>query len=307
MKINAIYKISDNPLIWVSTGAKNWEKLTNHTNKKAYLLVHPMWFFSWRSVWLYFKKLLFLKRKNIELKFLHNSLSEYNFAKKVGFDSYFINHNIHVCEHKFDIDESIEKQYDAVYTAAAKPYKRLHLASEIRNLFVITYFWPDVRNKDGEWDLHAFEPKIKHAKFNRDRISKKEVNKILNQSYCGLALSKKEGAMFASMEYLLCGLPIVSTKSKGGRDVFFTKRNSFIVDDDPESVKGGVEKVLAKEIDHHKIREETLKLVNFFRNQFIDIIVKIYKKEGVNPPAQKIIYHKIWGNKRGVANIRLSK
>ena len=43
----------------------------------------------------------------------------------------------------------------------------------------------------------------------------------LNRSRTGLCLSEREGAMFASIEYLLCGLPIVTTPSIGGRHVFF--------------------------------------------------------------------------------------
>ena len=40
----------------------------------------------------------------------------------------------------------------------------------------------------------------------------------LNRARVGLCLSAREGAMFASMEYLLSGLPIVTTPSMGGRD-----------------------------------------------------------------------------------------
>jgi glycosyltransferase involved in cell wall biosynthesis len=38
------------------------------------------------------------------------------------------------------------------------------------------------------------------------------------------------------MEYMLCGTPVVSTPSTGGRDVFFTPENSIIRDDNPKAV-----------------------------------------------------------------------
>ena len=44
-------------------------------------------------------------------------------------------------------------------------------------------------------------------------------------------MSSQEGAMYSSVEYLLCGLPIVSTKSTGGHDVFFTDTNCIIAED----------------------------------------------------------------------------
>ena len=51
-------------------------------------------------------------------------------------------------------------------------------------------------------------------------LNTEEVRRILVQSRCGLALSAQEGAMYASGEYLLAGLPVVTTRSRGGRDAF---------------------------------------------------------------------------------------
>ena len=52
-------------------------------------------------------------------------------------------------------------------------------------------------------------------------MNDEEVNNFLNQCKVGIILSEVEGANYASIQYLLAGLPVVSTKSKGGRDVFF--------------------------------------------------------------------------------------
>ena len=75
-------------------------------------------------------------------------------------------------------------------------------------------------------------------------IDKEEINNLLNKSKIGLCLSRVEGAMYSSVEYLLCGLPVVSTKSMGGRDAFFTNTNCLIADDTPESVAECVKKWL---------------------------------------------------------------
>lgn len=54
--------------------------------------------------------------------------------------------------------------------------------------------------------------------------------------------------MFASMEYLLCGLPIVSTPSIGGRDVFFDKDYVEIVEPDPHAVKEAVIEMVRRRV-----------------------------------------------------------
>lgn len=47
-----------------------------------------------------------------------------------------------------------------------------------------------------------------------------QVCAALNRGEVGLALSELEGACWASTEYLLCGLPVVSTPCSGGREVW---------------------------------------------------------------------------------------
>ena len=173
-----------------------------------------------------------------------------------------------------------EKKYDAVYVAAAHPYKRIHLAKKIKKLFVVTYFWPDVRDEKGLWDLHAFEPQVSHCEFNRDRIPPDEVNRILNQSHTTLALSKKEGAMFASMEYMLAGRPVVSTPSLGGRDLFFDDRYVAITPDTPEGVASGVEQLKNKSLDPAFIRKETMKKVDASRRSFYDLVASLARRHG---------------------------
>lgn len=303
MKINAIYKVNDSPAIFASTGGSNWSKLPNLTSK-GYLLAHPMWYFGLTSLRLYHKFRRLLKKKNIELLLLHNSKAELSFAKVFGFKSFLINQNIHCRENTFTIKRA-EKKYDAVYTAAAKPYKRLHLAEKIESLYIVTYFWPEEKNEKGEWPLHEFEPRIVHADFNRFRIPLSEVCYKLSQSKVGLALSKKEGAMWASMEYMLSGLPIVSTKSVGGRDFFFDDRFVKIVKDDSESIAKGVQELVNKEIDPGFIRTETLEKIEPVRQQYLNLIFELIKSSDKSViPDRAALYHKIWGEE-GIEKLRI--
>ncbi len=88
--------------------------------------------------------------------------------------------------------------------------------------------------------------------------------------------------MYASTEYLLCGLPLISTRSKGGRDIFFDKKYVKIVDDNKVAVKEGVEELIKRDIDSNYIRIKTLEKMNLHRERFITLIQEIYDKEGAN-------------------------
>ncbi|PZX11937.1 hypothetical protein LX69_03001 [Breznakibacter xylanolyticus] len=262
-----------------------------------------MWFFSWTSLPLFFKHKILLKQRNIELILLNNSKREHLFAKIMGFKSFFINQNINVCEHQFRIKPA-EKKYDAIYIAAAKQYKRIHLAKLIKRLYIVTYFWPDIRDKNGKWDLHKFEPAIKHADFNNERIDATEINKKLNESKCGLALSKKEGAMLAVMEYLYAGLPVVSTNSIGGRDLYLHPDYSIIVKDNPLAVLNGVNNIISRNINPDIIREKTLEIVEQGRKKFFNLCKELSSDNNEFPDYEQF-KSKLWGSPIGLESNRI--
>lgn len=112
-------------------------------------------------------------------------------------------------------------------------------------------------------------------------LEAEEIVTVLNQGRVGLCLSAVEGAMTACIEYLLCGVPIVSTTSRGGRDVFFDEVNALIVDDTPEAVRSGVETMAARQLDAEAVRERALVQVRRQRRTLQDVVQGIYDREGV--------------------------
>ena len=64
--------------------------------------------------------------------------------------------------------------------------------------------------------------------------------------------------MFASAEYLLSGIPIVSTYSVGGRDAYFDPRFWFVCEPTPASVADAVEKARAAAIAPSEIRASAI-------------------------------------------------
>ena len=210
-----------------------------------------------------------------------------------------------LCNHNATLDRNIFsiggknpklRLWDSVYVARIATQKRHYLAKHLNKIALVTAGITDSLGFDEVYKEVCSNLSTKHFLFlHSDNIHSNEVLGILNDSKVGLCLSANEGAMFASIEYLLCGLPIVSTKSKGGRDVFFTDKNCIIAEDTPESVSECVQHWLDNyptRKQRNKIREEAIatqkKHTKVLKDKLKEIspsdidIDEIYKKEYIH-------------------------
>lgn len=162
---------------------------------------------------------------------------------------------------------------DAIYDAKWADYKRHDLAGEISSLGLIAP--PPWRPSEGctiDYFRRAHAA-VRHATWfsrpwgGRRWISSREVNEALNQARAGLCLSSVEGIMAASIQYLLAGLPVVTTANVGGRDEFFDPAYVRWVDDDPAAVSAAVDELVDLELDPWTIREATLDRVRRHRER----------------------------------------
>lgn len=87
--------------------------------------------------------------------------------------------------------------------------------------------------------------------------------------------------MYASAQYLLSGLPIVTTPSHGGRDVFFEDRFVLTVPPHPAAVRQGVEELVRRKLQPEDIHETTLAKLRAHRQTFIALVQDIYRRNGV--------------------------
>lgn len=214
--------------------------------------------------------------------FLCNSPVEVTMLKEAGLNAVLCNHNCWIDEHLFHPDSTEAKRFDAVYDANISPYKRHHLAAEVQNLALISFRHPVLFN---EGYARKIRQELDHAHWHNDPLtddfnflSNEQVVTILNQSRIGLCLSAVEGAMYASIQYLLCGLPVVSTASRGGRDVFFEDEYALIVADDPEAVASGVQEMISRNIPPDAIRDRVIELISTHRQTFIDLLQSIFDR-----------------------------
>lgn len=209
-----------------------------------------------------------------------NTPHEAELLAEAGVEAILANHNMFLDEQVFRPLPRIEPTYDAVYNANFSPFKRRELTAVIETCVHLGYFsdtamlkeaLPLFRQARRALPHHHFANPIKDERVVR--IPSARVNAILASAHVGLCLSAEEGAMIAAMEYLLAGLPVVSTPSLGGRERYFDPEFSIIVEPDPRKVRDAVLALKARAIPRSAVRQRTLRLVRRDReafNSFID-------------------------------------
>ena len=182
-----------------------------------------------------------------------------------------INQNAWLDERQFKITNS-QKKYKALYTARRSAFKRHFLCSKIDNLALAAG-----GNNHGK-DVCEIPDCVNDPD---KKYSRTEMVSLINESECGLCLSEVEGACFSSSEYLLCGTPVVSTQSQGGRDFWYNINNSIITEADPDDVAKAVSRVKGKYFNPKDIRETHIKQMMICRIKFIKLLSDIFEKHHV--------------------------
>lgn len=171
--------------------------------------------------------------------------------------------------------------YDAIYVAETRPQKRHHLAKEVRRLALAHYKPTDLAYHEACRRALPMAEFLNYADGDYRPLAKKELVKALHASGVGLCLSAEEGAMPASAEYLLCGLPVVSTHNRGGRDRYLKPPYAVSVAPTPSAVRVGVEWLISREIDPELVRNSTMTLLESDRARFLaDASVEIARTFG---------------------------
>jgi hypothetical protein len=199
-------------------------------------------------------------------------------AESSGLMAHFCNKNAFINERTFRITP-MEKRFDAVSNARLVRHKRVRLARLVENLAI-------VRGHEFEATDYDDPKLIPHAYLSHGVLSPREVVRVLSASHVGLALSSREGACQASSEYLLCGLPVVSTPSCGGRDIWYDDRNSLICEPKAEAVRDAVRDLIYRlrsgQLDSRAIRERHLEQAREHRRCFIRVLERAFDDVGAD-------------------------
>jgi len=254
----------------------NWEWLSTYHKKireNDYFFVYCGWFhsesFAKEADQIFAE--LSLNKDNFFI--MYNSELEMSNFTPYGFKGDVINHNAWLDENLvMKVLPDVEKVYDAIYVARLSAFKRHELAKNVSNLALVA----GINHGNPVNDL------LPPYSYKNDLpLSASEVCEKINQSRCGLLLSAMEGACFSSSEYLLCGIPVVSTKCLGGREVWYNDYNSKVVDADVKKISDAVEYFIETPLDPYKIRNDHITQAEGYRNKFIDAIGQIFYRNSV--------------------------
>lgn len=222
--------------------------------------------------------------------FMCNSADEVFSMLEVGEAALFHNKTSCVPEQIFKPIANTPLKFDAIYNARLTKWKRHDLTTQIENCSFI-YYRPDNNQKtiDQEQKIlsdhankhpgHVFLNQIDET-GQPVRFEPEDVNQHMNSASVGLCLSPTEGAMLASVECMLAGLPVVSTPSQGGRDVFYDDEYCIIADPDPNQIAAAVRALKAKNIPREYIYNQTLARITEHRERFINLFNEILTEEG---------------------------
>jgi glycosyltransferase involved in cell wall biosynthesis len=206
-----------------------------------------------------------------------------------GEPALLLNHNLGVSETIFTPLPDREVRFDALYIASLSAGKRIELAAAIDRVAYVTYLPTAPSGETRQLLAHLGGLAPAHRVLNPFRdgvpvaLKAADVNEACNSAAVGLCLSAVEGAMVASMEYLLAGLPIVTTPSTGGRDVFFDPEYCITVRPDPRTVREAVEALRRRGIPRQYIRERTLAKMEPQRGAFLELLDGVLERQGSAP------------------------
>jgi len=176
-------------------------------------------------------------------------------------------------------------RYDAVYNARLDDWKRHELAASIDRLLLVYNPTVEAKLDEAVGRIRKLLPRAIFA--NHDftggdyrPFDPSRVRGLLGQSQVGLCLSAVEGIMRASMEYLLSGLPVVSTKSIGGRDRYFgTSYCRIVSTDDPDAISRAVGELSALNLDRSRIRDHVGQVLAFERYNFLATLNALIRRQ----------------------------
>ena len=253
--------------------------------KKAWFLLSPTWSVETEEAAAQLRRRAVVMRYNNgnrNIVFMCNTPSETNLLRDFGEAAFFYNKTCAVDWNIFRPLPDARAEFRAIYNAQLVPWKRHELALKIGNCAFI--FHRGLENATTAYEeqkiIFAHSRRAPGHRFLNDfdsdgepiRMDAEKVNFHLNRAQSGLCLSGEEGAMFASTEYLLAGLPIVSTANRGGRDVYFDEEFCITVPGNASAVAEAVEAVIARKVPRDVIRGRTMERLRAARMRLVDLL-----------------------------------
>jgi glycosyltransferase involved in cell wall biosynthesis len=211
------------------------------------------------------------------------------------------NHNAFIDETVYKIDRTVEQKFDLVVNSSFSAVKNYHLIKNIKNMCAIGYFMVGEQATESTMPSRFaycpnFEGKTRSIE-NFKWISPVETCKYYNMSKIGGIFSETEGACFSSSEYLLCGMPVLSCRPDGGREIWYNNDNSIICNPDEKSVIENFKIITDKydkgEYDREKIRNTHIEQMEVHRNNLTSAVMNLFEKITLDRPTFDDLKHSL--------------
>jgi uncharacterized protein (TIGR01627 family) len=263
-------------------------------NTPAAFIIFPTWSVETPALAGYIAKLAAWHRQRYDrhrLRYIANSAGEAELLTRAGEPALFLNHKFTVSETVFRPLETGRVEFDAIYNARFTAGKRHELAALIEKVAYVAYAEPQ-QSRRAEFQALSLQMRQRgpgHVLLNPLKkdlpaaFSHAEVNAALNRAAVGLLLSEIEGASYAAVEYLLAGLPVVSTRSVGGREAYFDPEYCAVVEPDPRAVRDAVAALRARNIPRDYVRQRTLDRLAPERRRFLALVDEMLADLGAAP------------------------
>jgi hypothetical protein len=239
----------------------NWlSKYRNHIRETDFFIVSLGWHFHHEFVQHSRECVIALGLDLAKFKIMCNSFADLAYFTRAGFDARIINQNCFLDYNKIKPVEA-EKKYDAIYVARFVAFKRHCLASQVENLALVA---------GSAWGSTT-EDIPPHVYLNPEPLDLNGVLTKICESRVGLILSEAEGACYSSSEYLLAGIPVVSTPSYGGRDIWYNEMNSITCEPTEIGVAKGVRNLIDRNPNPSLIRDMHIAQTEIMRQDFIEM------------------------------------
>lgn len=209
--------------------------------------------------------------------FMANSPTEQKDFEALGERVIYCSQNAFLHEDQYPITNQ-KKSFDAIYLARLTPFKRHKLALKIPRLLLVG----STSGRDMCYST-GIEGRLRSDAVWIHETPQKNLYRTINQAKVGLALSDEDGPMYAATEYGLCGLPLLTTRCKGGRECSLSPEYVYTIPSDTPTEKDvldGMVFLLDKKFDPQKVRQATIAVLEEHRQHYRSLIQQIFKESG---------------------------
>jgi len=239
--------------------------------------------------------------------FLSNEIETHETRASAGLNSVLVNNNCWLDEGRYQIAGNAAKKYDAVYTARAIDVKRVHLAEKVRELALVCSDPMSCAVLIPSTGFERCEPAFKPDRY----LNPTEISNLYNESRCGLILSRTEGACYTAVEYMLCGIPVVSTEPEsgrtlGGRQAWLFPDNSIYCEPTSAAVADAVTCLTDRKIDPADIRDSQISKMVSYRKHFEEtVLLPLLHEIGHRGDSRQPLTDLVWNKTTGQWRFRM--